>query len=121
MQSLFYHYTDQSVRKRLEVVSPYRPQGLPVTSRETCRKRSVKRGYNGYLYEFACADFSKLSGIFAAAALLTFAAGAVHAKNFPTKPIRFVILFAASHFANYGLLALEPVDCCGEAEHAHEG
>jgi hypothetical protein len=21
----------------------------------------------------------------------------------------------------YGLLALEPVDCCGEAEHAHEG
>jgi hypothetical protein len=21
----------------------------------------------------------------------------------------------------YGLLVLEPVDCCGEAEHAHEG
>ncbi|ANY82390.1 hypothetical protein BB934_29225 (plasmid) [Microvirga ossetica] len=24
-------------------------------------------------------------------------------------------------FQDYGLLALEPVDCCGEAEHAHEG
>jgi hypothetical protein len=23
--------------------------------------------------------------------------------------------------ADYGLLVLEPVDCCGEAEHAHEG
>jgi hypothetical protein len=23
--------------------------------------------------------------------------------------------------ASYGLLALEPIDCCGEAEHAHEG
>jgi hypothetical protein len=22
---------------------------------------------------------------------------------------------------SYGLLVLEPVDCCGEAEHAHEG
>jgi hypothetical protein len=28
---------------------------------------------------------------------------------------------APRRLALYGLLALEPVDCCGEAEHAHEG
>jgi hypothetical protein len=28
---------------------------------------------------------------------------------------------AASLYLDYGLLALEAVDCCGKAEHAHEG